>query len=143
MMYRHIFDLDNTLIYTDRLNNISYNYALNAIGLAVIDSHSRITRDTVDLYYPSLSLLDRKRIIELKQKYFIDNISDTEANISLITFLKTLPADSNVLWTSADQIRVNSLLNFYDMSNCFCNILFSRKDNIAKDINEICKLFDE
>lgn len=35
-MKRHVFDLDNTLIYTDLLNNDSYNYALNLLGLATI-----------------------------------------------------------------------------------------------------------
>lgn len=69
-MKRYVFDLDNTLIYTDSLNNDSYNYALSLQGLAPINDCKRITRDIVFKKYPNLNNVQKNKIIELKQEYF-------------------------------------------------------------------------
>jgi len=66
-MMRHVFDLDNTLIYTDSLNNDSYNYALKKLGLATINDCKRITRDVILSKYPEINSFQKNEIIELKQ----------------------------------------------------------------------------
>jgi len=82
IMKRYIFDLDNTLVYTDSLNNDSYNYALKKLGLASINDCKRITRDVILSKYPELNSFQKNEIIELKQKYFMNNLKRTSPNMS-------------------------------------------------------------
>ena len=117
MNERYVFDLDNTLIMTDELNNISYNYAIAQFGMYVIEANTRITRSAVFANYPGLTGFQRDKIIALKQRYFIDNINLTYPNIKLITLLQSKKAAHCILWTSADKERVVALLRYYNLEN--------------------------
>ena len=141
MINRYIFDLDNTLIYTNILNNYSYNYALQLQGIAPILDCKRITRKIVYIKYPHLNNMLKDKIIELKQEFFIKNIQDTKPNEPLLKFLKSQNADYCVLWTSADKARVQALLEYYKISDDFMKILFSKKSNVLQDVDSICELF--
>lgn len=143
-MKRYVFDLDNTLIYTNSLNNDSYNYALNLLGLESIVDCKRITRDIVFSRYPNLNSIQKNRVIELKQRYFMNNLKYTFPNKDLIQFLKKRNIESCILWTSANQTRVLEILTYYKISNLFKEVLFSRgsKVELTKDIVRICKLLE-
>lgn len=139
---RYVFDLDNTLIMTDELNNISYNYALAQFGMQPIETSTRITRSIVFANYPSLIDLQREKIIALKQNYFIDNINLTYLNTRLITLLRSKETAHCILWTSADEERVSALLRYYDLEKHFANIVYSEKRMLGDDINKICEVFN-
>lgn len=141
MINRYIFDLDNTLIYTNILNNNSYNYALQQQGLEPILDYERITRDIVFIKYPHLNNELKNKIIELKQEFFVNNIQDTRPNKTLFKTLKSHNNDYCVLWTSADEARVQALLEYYIISDDFKKILFSKKSNVLQDVERICELF--
>lgn len=141
MANRYVFDLDNTLIYTDKLNNASYNYALQRCGLIPINSYSRVTRDIVFKCYPFLNEFQKKEIVKVKQSYFIKNIDYTELNTVLLAELKSRGADYSILWTSSNKERCFALLSYYNIGDCFKEIVFSNKDNIEKDIEKICNIF--
>ena len=138
----HIFDLDNTLIYTDSLNNESYNYALHVIGLKSINGHKRVTRDIVKLYYPDLDNRQKSRLFELKQKYFIENVGKTVPNEGLFQILKQQPVQNCVLWTKADLKRVVALLEYYSINNSFREIMISNKTNLKNDIRPLTELLE-
>lgn len=140
-MKNHVFDLDNTLIYTDSLNNESYNSALRKFGLNEITVSNRITRDLVFNVYPKISAKKKKNIIELKQKYFLQNLTATIPNTSLINFLKTIKVEQCILWTRAEKSRVLALLEFYEIEHAFKQILHSSKANLIKDVQIICEIF--
>lgn len=137
-MERYVFDLDNTLIYTDLLNNRSYNYALNHHGLMAINDYKRITRDIVFKKYLNLNDVQKNRIIELKQDYFINNLQSTIPNTPLLKVLKSHKIQFCILWTSANKIRVKALLEYYNIYNAFKHILFSNKINVPRDVVRIC-----
>lgn len=141
MITRYVFDLDNTLIYTNLLNNNSYNYALILQGLAPIFDCERITRDIVFMKYPHMNHEQKKEILKLKQEFFINNIQDTEPNKQLLKILKYQNTDYCVLWTSADEARVQALLIYYIINNAFKKIIFSSKINVLQDIEKMCELF--
>lgn len=141
-MKRHVFDLDNTLIHTDLLNNDSYNYALNLLGLATIVDCKRITRDVVFSRYPDLNRIQKNKIIELKQKYFMNNLKETIPNKSLIQLLEDQNVELCILWTSADKTRVLAILDYYKISNAFKKVLFSSKLEVPEDIVKICELLE-
>lgn len=141
-MKRFVFDLDNTLVYTNSLNNEAYNYALNLLRLEPIICCNRITRDIVFAAYPNLNNVQKSRIIELKQTYFMNNIKSTIPNKSTLKMLKDIDIEFCVLWTCADENRVKDLLEYYDISNAFRKILFSNKIDISLDIEKICQIFE-
>lgn len=141
-MKRYVFDIDNTLIYTDSLNNDSYNYALNFLGLASIVDCKRITRDIVFSRYLDLNSIQKNKIIELKQKYFVNNLKETFPNKSLIRLLEDQDAEMCILWTSADETRVLAILDYYKIGNAFKKVLFSSKLEVSEDIVKICELLE-
>ena len=141
-MKRHVFDLDNTLIFTDSLNNDSYNYTLNLFGLSTINDCKRITRNVVFSKYPDLSIVQKNEIIEMKQNYFINNLNMTLPNASLLQVLEAQKFEFCILWTSADETRVLAILEYYKICNAFKKILFSNKVEVIQDICKICELFE-
>lgn len=138
----YIFDLDNTLIYTDSLNNDSYNYALKKLGLVTINDCKRITRDVVFKKYPEVNKLQRNEIIELKQKFFINNLDNTRENASIVQTLESKNIELCILWTSADESRVVAILEHYKICNRFKKILFSSKLEVANDVKKICEILN-
>lgn len=141
-MMRYVFDLDNTLIYTDSLNNDSYNYALNLQGLAPIRDCKRITREIVFDKYTDISNGQKNEIIESKQEYFANNLNRTVPNTSLLQVLGAQNVETCMLWTSADETRVLAILEYYSIYNAFRKIIYSNKVEVIKDIKKICELFE-
>jgi phosphoglycolate phosphatase-like HAD superfamily hydrolase len=138
---RYVFDLDNTLIMTDELNNESYNYALAQFGISPITTFTRITREVVFDKYPNLTEFQKSQIVESKQSYFMDNIHSTHPNTNLIYLLQSKKVEYCVLWTSADKDRVRNLLTYYRLENNFISIVYSRKRKVSEDIQKICEVF--
>ena len=68
-MRYYVFDLDNTLVFTDALNNEAYNFILKKFGLSEIQNVERITREVVFQKYPEVEKW-KDEIIVLKQKFF-------------------------------------------------------------------------
>lgn len=141
MMQKYVFDLDNTLIYTDRLNNDSYNYALKCQGLSPINGKQRLTREIVFRNYSNITDLQKSEIINLKYEYFINNLHITEVNECLVKLLKSQEKNDCILWTSAEDKRVRALLGYYNMNNLFKDIIFSSKTDILNDVEKICELY--
>lgn len=142
MNERYVFDMDNTLIMTDKLNNISYNYALDQLGMHMIEGNTRITRSTIFANYPELTDLQKDKIIAIKQRYFAENINFTSPNVSLIKLLQSKEAAHCILWTRSDKERVLTLLKYYDLKKHFTNIVYSEKRLLGDDINKICDVFN-
>ncbi len=135
---RYVFDLDNTLIMTDRLNNEAYNYALAQVDLLPITANTRMTRKVVFEYYPNLTKFQEEQIIALKQGYFMDNIHCTQPNLSFIHLLQSKKAAHCVLWTSANSDRAKRLLTYYGLQNNFISIIYSNKQKVSEDLEKIC-----
>lgn len=141
IIQKYVFDLDNTLIYTDRLNNDSYNHALKCQGLCTINGIQRLTREIVFRNYPNITDLQKSEIINLKYEYFINNLHVTEVNEYLVKLLKSQEKNDCILWTSAEEKRVKAILEYYNMNNLFKDIMFSSKTDILTDVEKICELY--
>nr|WP_307989233.1 HAD hydrolase-like protein [uncultured Niameybacter sp.] len=141
MENKYIFDLDNTLIYTNQLNNDSYNYALARLNLQPILNCERITRNVVYEYFPVLHSTDKEKIVQFKQQYFINHMQDTIANNNLINFLNSYGCENCILWTSGEKNRVLALINYYKIQNNFKEILYSSKNDLLVDVERIANIF--
>lgn len=137
-----VFDLDNTLVYTNQLNNQSYNYALKNVGLEPIDNCKRITRKVVIEKYTEMSSEVMTKVIMAKQDYFIKNLRKTSLNNSLVNKLISINVEYCILWTSADRNRVIELLKYYGIENRFAEVKYSNKNNVLRDMQEICRMFE-
>lgn len=134
MMY-YVFDLDNTIAYTDMLNSLSYKKALHNYGKLL--TNSRITRELVVEKFPSLSKNELSKIISLKQDFFSSNLDLITVNQNLIQLINKTSKDQCILWTSADSDRALAILKYLKIEDQFSHIIFSEKDNVAADMNKI------
>lgn len=136
-IFYYLFDMDGTIVFTDELNNESYNYALLACNLKPIMNEKRITREIVKKYYPYIEKQKIDIIIDKKQRYFIENIWKVRVNTCLLDIIRRL-GNNCILWTSSDKKRAMHICNFFKLKEMFDFIVFSDKKNIYRDISEIC-----
>lgn len=139
-MYKHIFDLDNTLVFTDELNREAYNYALVSLGKEPIYDEKRITREVVFSRY-KLTEVEKNSLVELKQKYFSSHLEKMQINKDLLNLLLKLSPSECILWTSAEECRVEAILNYLGLNNAFSWIFWSDKVNVNEDLEKICLHF--
>lgn len=137
---KYVFDLDNTLVYTNSLNNDSYNYALSMLGLPKIYNIERITRETIFTRYPNISVDLRNEILETKQEYFKKNLDRTVLNSILLKLLLAQKKEDCLLWTSATEDRAMEILRFYGIEKEFIGMIFGEKENMYLELERICKI---
>lgn len=135
----HIFDLDNTLVYTDQANHDAYNEALRKEGLEPIVSAGRVTRETVRSAYPDLTSIRIQRIISRKQMFF--SLEKTFVNAPLLRYAKEQGRNHCLVWSSADYGRACSLMKYHSLDMYFFDIHFSKKINIAQEFEELAQRF--
>ncbi len=140
MSKKYIFDLDNTLVFTDKLNTKAYNFALNKVGLACITNVKRITKDTVREKFPQISNISINKIVKIKQKYFRKHIAIATLNENVVKELFVKDARDCFLWSSAEKRRVKFMLKHYCLKKYFYKIIFSDKKDISRDIVRITQL---
>lgn len=147
MSIKYVFDLDNTIIYTDYLNYESYKFALveylDHEALLKLPKNKRITREYIytNFSYLGLTDADYTKIINKKQNYFIKHIEKTSPNLKLIKFLNLQKKEDCILWTSSNKERALSILEYYNLEDAFLTKIFSNKANIEKDILNITEKF--
>lgn len=135
----HIFDLDNTLVYTDQANHDAYNEALQQEGLKPIALEGRITRETVWFVYPNLTNTQIQRIIASKQMLF--PLEKTFVNAPLLQYAKEQGRDDCLIWSGADYGRIRSLMKYYGLDAYFFDIYSSKKSNIVQEFEELSRRF--
>ena len=138
----HILDIDNTLFFTNDLNNKAYIFALSSLGLKALTPCKRITRTVVASWYPSLTNTEMNDIIGMKQTYVSENLHLISINVDLHQLLREVGPNMVGLWTAADPIRIKKILDHNNITNYTC-IRFSDKsqDDICHGIQEFCHVF--
>lgn len=138
----HILDIDNTLFFTNELNNKAYIFALSSLGLKPLSPCKRITRTVIASWYPFLKDEEMIAIIRLKQIYVGENLYLISINDDLHQLLRKVGPNMVGLWTAADPIRIKKILDYNDITN-YTYIRFSdkSKDDICHGIQEFCNVF--
>ena len=138
----HILDIDNTLFFTNDLNNKAYIFALSSLGLKALTPCKRITRTFFASWYPSLTNTEMNDIIRMKQTYVSENLHLISINVDLHQLLREVGPNMVGLWTAADPIRIKKILDHNNITNYTC-IRFSDKsqDDICHGIQEFCHVF--
>ena len=83
-----IFDLENTLVFTDNLNTKSYNLSLEKNNQKPIIFSKRLTRSIIKEYLNTSDDFLINKIIEDKQKIFFNLINEVKPNRVLVDLIK-------------------------------------------------------
>lgn len=123
-----VFDMDNTLIKTDKANNLAYSEAIRSV-LSVncnIENGKRFTRNELKDLFPQLTQTQIDEIIDRKEKSFESYLNETELNNNLFSILKCLHQEGHhtILLTNFHSGRAISLCNFYDLTKYFVRRFF-------------------
>ena len=123
-----VFDMDNTLIKTDKANNLAYSEAIRSV-LSVncnIENGKRFTRNELKDLFPQLTQTQIDEIIDRKEKSFESYLNETELNNNLFSILKCLHQEGHhtILLTHCHSGRAISLCNFYDLTKYFVRRFF-------------------
>lgn len=124
-----VFDMDNTLIKTDKANNLAYSEAISSV-LGVncnIENGKRFTRNELKELFPQLSQSQINEIIDRKEKCFESYLNETELNTNLFNLLKRLRQKGfhTILLTNSHYSRAISLCNFYNLTKYFVQCFFN------------------
>lgn len=129
---KFIIDLDNTLVFSDDANNTAYNMALDLEGVNPILVNGRITRSTVLETYPELAGERIDRIIANKSRLY--PVHETRLNRDLVKYIRTQGKNACLLWSSASEKRILSILDYHKIKNLFFDIFISTKSDVFKDL---------
>lgn len=121
-----VFDLDNTLVKTNRANNESYKDAIQRVtGRKVIIRKSRITRNDLITILPDLSAAQIEKIIKAKEDSYANHIAETKLNRQLVKILELLNNEgyNPILLTESRKTRTQQVCNFHNVTHFFSNII--------------------
>lgn len=123
-----VFDMDNTLIKTDKANNLAYSEAISSV-LGVnyhIENGKRFTRNELTELFPQLTQTQIDEIIDRKEKCFESYLNETKLNNNLFNLLKRLYQEGHhtILLTNSHSGRAISLCNFYNLTKYFVQRFF-------------------
>lgn len=123
-----VFDMDNTLIKTDKANNLAYSEAISLVlGIKYDIGHSeRFTRNRLKTVFPNLTETQFRKIVACKELCFESYIKETELNYNLFMLLKRLHHEGclTILLTNSRSGRAISLCNYYNLTKYFVRRFF-------------------
>lgn len=123
-----VFDMDNTLIKTDKANNLAYSEAISLVlGVKYgIDYSKRFTRNKLKTIFPDLTETQFSEVVARKEKCFESYFKETELNQNLFRFLKCLHYEGHhtILLTNCHSGRAISLCNYYNLTKYFVRRFF-------------------
>ena len=119
-----IFDLDNTLVKTNRANNKSYEEAIkNVLGIKLQfkNKTSRFTRKNLTDISPQIATSQISEIIKCKEEIYIQHIHETILNVQLVKCLMLLKdmGEETILLTECHKERALQLCNYYNLGELF------------------------
>ena len=118
-----IFDLDNTLVKTNRANNKSYEEAIKVVtGIDFHHKKQRFTRGDLALAISDLTPIQILEIIKLKEDFYTKYIQETALNVQLVKCLKLLKnnGEETILLTESRKSRAQQVCNYYNLDQFFC-----------------------
>lgn len=116
--YIMVFDLDGTLVDTDKANSLAYQQSVyDVTGITINIEGHRITRDLLQTKI-NVSSAILKEIIARKEKLFSEYLVHTNPMPALFV-LQHLKSTHNILLTLARQKRAELVLGYYGVLSLF------------------------
>jgi len=144
--YILFFDLDGTLIYTDKANFLSYQEAIKIVKNIDIKllykSKLRFTRKILYEIIPFLKKEEYKKIIKLKNFLYNKYLNKTKINTIALKIIKKFSQTNKIiLVTNSSRKRAISILNYHNLNDLF-NYKFFREDYKNNKISKFKYVLD-
>lgn len=135
-----IFDLEGTLIDTDRSNFLAYQeafYTVKKVDLTSLHKdNARFTRETLKSVAPDLTLEEYEKIVHLKNGLYHKYLEKTEVITSTLEIIKRYAQTNTiVLATRSHKQKADELLTYHRLSELF-DYTFYREDYDSKEISK-------
>lgn len=135
------FDMDETLIYTNLANFLSFNKAIQSVtnkdnGLTY-DPNKRFNRSNLKDAIPNLSEIQYDKIIREKEQYYNDFLDKTELNQTIVDILhRYSKTNMTVLVTNCRKERAMAILNHFGLVDKFSHIFHRQFSESDQRINK-------
>lgn len=136
------FDMDGTLIDTNRANILAYLAAIEAVTGSRPDfdmkQEIRLTRSSLYTILPNLDALEYKKIINEKENLYFSYLKETKIIPATINILKTYSkTNRTVLVTNCRKKRALETLTYHGINNLFSDFCFrSEENNSSNKVNK-------
>jgi len=135
------FDMDGTLIDTDLANFLSYKKAIQFVTKSdkdlVYTPDQRFNRSVLNDKIPNLTENEYDRIINKKEHYYKDFLTETKLNKAITDILfKYSKTNKTVLVTNSREKRAKLILNYHGLTGKFSSIFYRQETNIEKKVNK-------
>lgn len=134
------FDLDGTLVNTDKANSMAYQQSVyDVTGITIDIDNCRITRDSLKTM---INVRDNilQEIIVKKEKLFAKYLVYAQP-LPVLFMLQHLKYTHNILLTYARRERAKSVLEYYGVTslfeNFYCRDSYSGKSKFDYLVNEL------
>ena len=120
-----LFDLDGTLIETEKANHSAYNLALSEFGLGIDYEHFRKyvgidSRHFLAESFPNLKASDVNRIRTRKSTFYKEFFSETILNRNLFSFIDQFQTIERIgIVTTGKRDNVFDILDYHGVRNKF------------------------
>ena len=140
------FDLDETLVHTNRANYLSYAKAIEeVIGETMAYDYSaieeRFNRQVLKKLFPKLPINAYRKIIKNKERYFSSFLSETSPVYNNVKLLQSVyRSHSTILVSNSHELRAmktlcyHGLLQYFD--GFYCKDTAMREPSLLKQNNK-------
>lgn len=132
------FDMDGTLVDTNLANFLSYKRAIHSVTKAnyrfTYDPDKRFNRASLKGVVPDLRETEYERIIQAKQEYYKDFLSETKLNKPVADILlKYARRNKTILVTNCRHDWASETLDYHGLTNQF-NKIFCRRSRVDGEL---------
>lgn len=133
--------MDGTLVDTNLANFLSYKKAIHSVTKLPYnleyDPHKRFNRNSLKNAVPNLKAAEYEQIIQDKEKYYGDFLSETKLNKPIANILfKYSMTNRTVLVSNCRKERALITLNHFELQHKFNEIFCREVDDNDKRINK-------
>jgi beta-phosphoglucomutase-like phosphatase (HAD superfamily) len=135
------FDMDGTLVDTNLANYLAYKNAIQSVTKSDIDipynPNKRFNRGALKNIIPSLTDYEYEKIIQEKEQYYENYLSETKLNKLVVEILVQYSnINKTVLVTNCREKRALMTLNYYGLTDKFSNLFYLQSADNEKRINK-------
>jgi beta-phosphoglucomutase-like phosphatase (HAD superfamily) len=129
-----IFDLDGTIVNTDKANFLAYKEAIREIKNIDLSlrysKNERLTRNKLKEVLPSLNNQEYKEIIEIKNTVYVKYLQETSINNSVLEIINNFSKTNRViLSTNSYKERADLILEYYNLTDAFDDKFYKNDHN--------------
>lgn len=133
--------MDGTLIDTNFANYLSYEKAIKRIIHSEIDisynPDKRFNREALKKIIPNFTKTEYEKIVQLKNKLYIEYLSETKLNVLVADILKKYSrTNKTILVTNCREDRATMTLKYHKLIDKFSHKFYQQETDNENKINK-------